>query len=248
MLLKNVLLCLTVLHTAAMSSLASAADEDPMQWYGKLPDRTLMDLAPESDFVGDNEAWKELWNKWNPDEPVPEVDFKKSLVVVATVTGPNRMFGGERVDANGNLTFVAGSTRMAGPGFAYLMRRVSREGVKTVNGHPVPAVTESQGDAKESTDEDEQPAESITVKIVGTLETGLMAIGGETTGTTITANGITMELDLTKQKEPAKTATSLQGKRAIAVGSLRSVQGVERANRWVVTVTELRAAAQKQSK
>ena len=32
--------------------------------------------------------------------------------------------------------------------------------------------------------------ESITVTVVGTLRTRLVAIGGETTGTTITAKGI----------------------------------------------------------
>jgi uncharacterized membrane protein len=37
---------------------------------------------------------------------------------------------------------------------------------------------------------DEQTQESITVTVVGTLRTGIVAIGGETTGTTITAKGI----------------------------------------------------------
>ena len=40
---------------------------------------------------------------------------------------------------------------------------------------------------------DKEPAaeDSITVTVVGTLRTGIFAIGGETTGTTITAKGIT---------------------------------------------------------
>ena len=47
---------------------------------------------------------------------------------------------------------------------------------------------------------DKKPAaeDSITVTVVGTLRTGIVAIGGETTGTTITANGVTWELDFGK--------------------------------------------------
>ena len=44
---------------------------------------------------------------------------------------------------------------------------------------------------------DKKPAaeDSIRVTVVGTLRTGIIAIGGETTGTTITAKGITWELE-----------------------------------------------------
>ena len=54
--------------------------------------------------------------------------------------------------------------------------------------------------------------ESITVTVVGTLRIGLVAIGGETTGTTITAKGITWELDFGKNAELKAAAEKLDGK------------------------------------
>jgi hypothetical protein len=61
---------------------------------------------------------------------------------------------------------------------------------------------------------DPEPAveDSITVDVVGTLRTGIVAIGGETTGTTITAQDVTWELDFGKNVELRKTAEKLNGK------------------------------------
>jgi len=81
--------------------------------------------------------------------------------------------------------------------------------------------------------------DSVTVKVVGKLRTGLMAIGAETTGTTITANGITWELELGKQTTFRKEAQQLDGKQVIVHGRLERKQGVEIQERWIVTVTSL---------
>ena len=85
-------------------------------------------------------------------------------------------------------------------------------------------------------------AESITVEIVGKLETGIFAIGGETTGTTITAKGITWELEFGKQAALRKLAEKLNGKQVVVKGSLERKKGVEIRERWIVTVTSLKAA------
>ena len=84
--------------------------------------------------------------------------------------------------------------------------------------------------------------ESIDVVVTGTLRTGIMAIGGETTGTTITARGATWELDLGRDASLVRKAESLSGKRAVVRGSLEVRRGVEKRQRWIVTVRSLEAA------
>lgn len=83
--------------------------------------------------------------------------------------------------------------------------------------------------------------ESISVKVVGKLRTGIVAIGGETTGTTITAKGVTWELDFGKNAELRKAAEKLDGKEVTVRGMLERRAGVEIKERWIVTVTELKA-------
>jgi hypothetical protein len=86
------------------------------------------------------------------------------------------------------------------------------------------------------------PKDSITVTVVGTLRTGIAAIGGETTGTTITAKRVTWELDFGKNAAFRKTAEKFNGKKVIVQGSLERRRGVEIRERWIVTVTGLQAA------
>ena len=84
--------------------------------------------------------------------------------------------------------------------------------------------------------------DSIEVVVRGTLRTGMMAIGGETTGTTLSARGATWELDLRGNPEWAARAESLNGRRVVVKGSLEARAGVERRQRWIVTVKSLEAA------
>ena len=90
----------------------------------------------------------------------------------------------------------------------------------------------------------EPPAtDSISVTVVGTLRTGIVAIGGETTGTTITAKKVTWELDFGKNTELGKAAEKLDGKTVKVTGTLERRAGVEKKDRWIVTVTDLQAAS-----
>jgi hypothetical protein len=84
--------------------------------------------------------------------------------------------------------------------------------------------------------------ESITVTVVGTLRTGIIAIGGETTGTTITAKGIKWELDFGKNGDLRAAAEKLDGKLVTVAGTLERRAGVEIKERWLVTVTSLKEA------
>jgi len=83
---------------------------------------------------------------------------------------------------------------------------------------------------------------SIEVDVVGKLRTGIVAIGGETTGATITAEGITWELDFGKDLALRAAADKLDGKAVRVRGNLKQRKGVEIKQRWIVTVSGLEAA------
>jgi len=90
----------------------------------------------------------------------------------------------------------------------------------------------------------DQPAqESIAVTVVGTIRTGLVSIGGETTGTTITAKGIKWELDFGKNAELRAAVEKLHGKLVTVSGTLERRTGVEVKERWIVTVMSLKEAS-----
>jgi hypothetical protein len=84
--------------------------------------------------------------------------------------------------------------------------------------------------------------ESIEVVVRGTLRTGIMAIGGETTGTTITARGLTWELDFGADGALRRKADALSRRRVVVRGTLEPRAGVEVRQRLVVKVRSLEAA------
>lgn len=81
----------------------------------------------------------------------------------------------------------------------------------------------------------------VRVEVGGTLNSEVVAIGGETTGYTITANGITWELNF-KTRYEMRMAQQLHGKRVVVSGELTRKKGVEIKERWIVDVTSLKAA------
>lgn len=87
-----------------------------------------------------------------------------------------------------------------------------------------------------------EPDQYIKVEVKGILKAGLVAIGGETTGTTITARGATWELDFGKKEDLRKLAERLDGKPVIVTGTLEVRKGVEIRQRQIVTVITLKAA------
>jgi len=84
--------------------------------------------------------------------------------------------------------------------------------------------------------------ESIEVRVRGRIRGGLMAIGGETTGITIRARGVTWELDLGGNDALRAKAEALDGKMALVTGSLEAKPGVEIATRWILKVETLAPA------
>ncbi len=108
------------------------------QIRGKVGDRKLQKLRPDSGVITDAATLKKLLEKWDCKNPSWSTDFETNFVVVGTAFGPNTVFFMTRLGENGNLKVGVGASRMAGPGFGWAMKVVSREGVKTVNGKKLP--------------------------------------------------------------------------------------------------------------
>ena len=82
----------------------------------------------------------------------------------------------------------------------------------------------------------------IDVEIKGKLETGIKAIGGETTGTIIRVDKIVWELDLGGNKELVAVAEKLDKQPVVVTGRYQQKPGVEIRVRHIVTVKTLKAA------
>jgi hypothetical protein len=80
----------------------------------------------------------------------------------------------------------------------------------------------------------------IDVTVQGTLKRGVIAIGAETTGVTITAGAVTWELELAGSQH--EVASRLNGRKAIVSGQLRHAAGVEVRNRLIVKVRSIKPA------
>ncbi len=105
---------------------------DPSHWAA------LRGKAPANHVIADQQSWAELWKAWRGDEPVPEVDFRTEIVIVYTCYGPNYMQVWLERDGSGNVKCVRSTvTGLAGPSFGYVMLRVNRAGIKSVEGHPI---------------------------------------------------------------------------------------------------------------
>ena len=90
--------------------------------------------------------------------------------------------------------------------------------------------------------DDPAPADYIKVEARGTLDHGIVAIGGETTGTVIHVGKVTWELDLGGNPQLLKLAEELNKKTVIVSGKYFQKQGVEVPVRHIVKVEMLKAA------
>ena len=94
--------------------------------------------------------------------------------------------------------------------------------------------------ADESRSDGETPEASVFVECHGRLRNGVVAVGGETTGTTISFHRITWELQL--PDEASRHLAEMNHKAQVTVtGRLRKVLGTEELVRWVVDVETLSA-------
>jgi hypothetical protein len=109
-------------------------------WAGVLPEEKLRAAAPAGGVITNPKDFEALWEAWRPGEKQPEIDFAKTVIIVGTIDGPNRMFVSLSNDA-GNLKTQFGGTKVGGAGFGYLIAAVQREGIDRVNDRPLPKAT-----------------------------------------------------------------------------------------------------------
>ena len=107
-------------------------------WSGKIADAAIRKHAPTDEFLLGQDQWARLWKAWRGPEKLPEIDFRKQMILVFTADGPNRVGCEPRRDSQGNVQALAMSSQIDGPGFGYLIQCISREGVRSVNGKPLP--------------------------------------------------------------------------------------------------------------
>ncbi len=83
--------------------------------------------------------------------------------------------------------------------------------------------------------------EYIKVEVRGKLNNEIMAIGGETTGAVITANGIAWELDFSDSPNSQRKSAAMNGKTVVVKGQLSVKRGIEIRQRWIVKVASIEA-------
>jgi hypothetical protein len=103
---------------------------------GSVADEAKQGTAPS--VLVDPYALQDLWKDWAIADKLPDVDFAKQIVVQSTTRGSvlNLMLS---VDDKANLLLGGMSTKDLRPGFRFVVAIVSREGVTSVNGTPLPA-------------------------------------------------------------------------------------------------------------
>jgi hypothetical protein len=141
------LMALPVIVVLAPQALAekNAAEKKAVKvlkdWKGSVADQDLSKDTPE--YIADAKSLDKLWKKWKIEGKVPEVDFKKEIVIVTTTVG-SRLSLSAKLNDKGNLEMLGVATRDLAPGFRYVIATVSREGVKTVNGKELKEATDKE--------------------------------------------------------------------------------------------------------
>ena len=92
--------------------------------------------------------------------------------------------------------------------------------------------------ADESFSENETKKPSVFVKCQGVLRHGIVSIGGETTGTTLTFHRITWELQFSDNVD-REFAAEHHKKSVLVTGTLRKVVGTEKGTRWIIDVEKI---------
>ena len=80
---------------------------------------------------------------------------------------------------------------------------------------------------------------AVEVRVRGILTDGIIAIGGETTGTTISFGKTTWELNLQNEKTLRRAARILNDKPVVVSGLVRTQKGIEVATRTILTVESI---------
>jgi hypothetical protein len=102
-------------------------------WVGLLEDPALEKEKPARGFVNSAPEFVTLWTAWFGKEKMPEFDFDKKVVIVATSTKA-RIHGLHLIDNKGDVEVYVGLIRGAPNECSYGLLAVDREGIKTIQG------------------------------------------------------------------------------------------------------------------
>jgi len=131
---KAVLALLVLLGVVAATHAEDKQIKATQDWKGTVADETLQKKAPANGFITDAQTFKQLWEDWKIGDKVPEIDFKKEVVVVETTRGSILQVGSMKLTDKGDLRVGGIATQDLAPGFRYAVLVLPREGVKTING------------------------------------------------------------------------------------------------------------------
>jgi hypothetical protein len=127
---------LALLLPSAPNLKPAAADEPPVL-RGEVADWSAIGNNPK--VIGSQKVLRDLAGRWGV-ENVPDVDFRRYVLVVATTLGPELKLE-TVVDEKGNLEFAARS--LIPPGYrvgalSFGIKPVERRAVKTAFGQSLP--------------------------------------------------------------------------------------------------------------
>lgn len=210
---------------------------NPIATYrGTNDNQAIMSAIAPGSMIHDQDSFGKAWTAIGQKGKAPTIDWNTELVLVAKAAGnTNRVTLDKLIlEAGGRLRFSSFATEMGSPGYCYLMVRVPKQGIEFVNRKQIP---------KHDVGDGLPVADGVTVNIVGKLQTGIVAIGGETTGTTIKSDNITFEVDLTADRGFQAVAQNFNNRRVRILGSLSKKNGVEIRERWIVKATSIEEVA-----
>ena len=138
--MKHFLCALSVIMVGFVLN-ANAQDRKPLEtlkeWRGDNPNEVLSKDAPK--FVANSKDLEKLWKAWDIMEKIPEVDFAKEIILIATTRG-SRLNLKATLDEKGDLQLLGIATRDLRPGFRYVIISVNKTGIKTIEGKAITAI------------------------------------------------------------------------------------------------------------
>jgi hypothetical protein len=106
------------------------------EWTGQLADGNLQKEKPVDGFITNNDDFAKLWKAWMGKQKLPEIDFDKELVMVASSSN-SRVFEILLIVGKGDANAVVGRKAEEVKGFTFLIAVFNREAIKTIDGKAI---------------------------------------------------------------------------------------------------------------
>ena len=134
---KNVALAAFLsLAVAGLGAAAGMPVKATNTWKGSVDDEKLQKDMPENGVITNAKDWEKLVKAWKIADKIPEINFDKDLIVLATSVG-SKLELNVSLNEKGAMKALGFGTRDIRPGFRYVILSLPKDGVKTVNGKPL---------------------------------------------------------------------------------------------------------------